>query len=279
MPELSIKEAEKLLAGVVIPPRPSVVTAVMEERNRAEPDLRKIAQLIATDVGLSAAVLKAINSPFYGLRRPVGTIDQAVAMLGMKNIAALVMGLALRKAMPSTGLERFWDSAARTALICGHLARTLNLSSREDAYLFGLFHDCGIPLLIQRFPDYKATLGQANNDHVKGFTEVEDERHGCNHAVVGSLLASNWHLPDTLREAIGSHHEPGVYGSNLATETINLIALGAIAEFIDNSVSRLSQDCEWDKRGGEVLAYLMLGEAELEDLIRDTREMLAESAV
>jgi len=278
VPELSIKEAEKLLAGVVIPPRPTVVTAVMEERNRAEPDLRRIAQLIASDVGLSAAVLKAINSPLYGLRRPVTAIDQAVSLLGIKNIAALVMGLALRKAMPSSGLERFWDSAARTALICSHLARTLNLGSREDAYLFGLFHDCGIPLLIQRFADYKATLGAANGERAKGFTDIEDERHGTNHAVVGSLLASNWHLPDSLRDAIRNHHDPQALRSGLPPETSNLIALGAIAEHIENSFSRLSQDSEWEKRGGEVLAYLMLDKDEYAELQRDTREMLADSA-
>jgi HD-like signal output (HDOD) protein len=278
MPELSIKEAEKLLAGVVIPPRPSVVTAVMEERNRPEPDLRRVAQLIATDVGLSAAVIKTINSPLYGLRRQVSAIDQAVSLLGMKNIASLVMGLALRKAMPSSGLERFWDSAARTALICSHLSKALNLAIREDAYLFGLFHDCAIPLLIQRFPDYKATLGMANKERVKGFTDVEEERHGTNHAVVGSLLASNWHLPDNLRDAIRNHHDPQVFQSSLSSEALNLIALGMIAEYIENSVSRLAQDSEWEKRGSQVLAYLMLDPSEFEDLLRDTREMLADSA-
>ncbi len=279
MLDLSINEAEKLLAGVVIPPRPSVLTAVMEERNKPEPDLRRVAQLIASDVGLSAAVLKTINSPLYGLRRSVTAIDQAVSLLGMKNMSSLIIGLALRKALPTSGLDRFWDSAARTALIASHLAKSLNLCNREDAYLFGLFHDCGIPLLIQRFPDYKATLGLANNERVRGFTEVEDERHGTNHAVVGSLLASNWHLPDMLRDAIRNHHDRSVFESNLTADSLNLIALGLVAEMIDNSVSRLAQDCEWEKRGGAVMAYLMLSEQELEELSADTREMLAEPAV
>lgn len=278
MLDLSIKEAEKLLGGVTIPARPSVVTAVMEERNSADPDLRKVAQLIASDVGLSAAVIKTINSPLYGLRRSVTSIEQSVSLLGMKNIASLVMGLALRKAMPNSGLERFWDSAARTALIASHLAKNLNLGNREDAYLFGLFHDCGIPLLIQRFPDYKVTLGMANREASKAFTDVEDERHGTNHAVVGGLLASNWHLPDNLRNAIRNHHDPQVFQSSLPPDTVNLIALSMVAEFIENSVSRLSQDSEWDKRGAEVMAYLMLSREEFDDLLRDTREMLADSA-
>lgn len=278
MQDLSIKEAEKLLGGVVIPPRPTVVTALMEERNRPDPDLQRVGRLIASDVGLTAAILKTVNSPLYGLRRQVAAIDQAVSLLGMKNVSALVMGLALRKAMPNTGLERFWDSAARTALICAHLAKTLNLGNREEVYLFGLFHDCGIPLLIQRFPDYKATLGLANNERQKLFTEVEDERHGTHHAVVGSLLASNWNLPDVLREAIRNHHERDVFTSSLSSEAITLIAIGLVAEHIENAFSRLAQDSEWEKRGRDVMTYLMLGEAEFDELQRDAQEMLADSA-
>ncbi len=278
MTDLSIKEAEKLLAGVVIPPRPSVVTAVMEERSRPEPDVQRIAHLISSDVGLSAAMLKAINSPLYGLRRSVTNIDQAVSLLGMKSVSSLVLGLALRKAMPTSGLERFWDSAARTALICSHLSKVLDTASREDAYLFGLFRDCGIPLLIQRFPDYKATLGMANNERERSFTVVEDERHGTNHAVVGSLLASNWHLPDVLRDAIRNHHDLDVYQSSLPAEVLNLIAVGHVASHIENSISMLAQDNEWEKQRHAVLGQLMLSEADFEDMQRDTRELLSEAA-
>jgi HD-like signal output (HDOD) protein len=277
MPELSETEARKLLAGIVIPPRPSIVTAVLEERSRADPDLRRIAQLISNDVGLSAAVLKTVNSPLYGLRRQVGSIEQAVMLLGMKNVGALVMGLSLRNSVPSQGLNRFWDSAARTALVASHLAHLLGGTSREDAHLFGLFHDCGIPLLMQRFPDYKETLALANNAQDMSFTEVEDGRHQTNHAVVGSLLASNWNLPEHLRDGILHHHDRGVFQSELPALTLNLIAIVNLAEYVENSFSRLSADAEWGKVGPKVMAYLMLDEDALDDLIRDAKDMLEES--
>ena len=114
MVDLTQQEAEKILAGVTIPPRPAVVNAVLEERAKAEPDLRRIAQLVATDVSLAAAVLKTINSPFFGLRRQVTSIEHGVNMLGMKNIGSLVMSLSLRNSVPAQGLDRFWDEAART---------------------------------------------------------------------------------------------------------------------------------------------------------------------
>lgn len=279
MADLSVEEARKLLAGVVIPPRPTVVTAVLEERARPEPDLKRVAALIGGDVGLSAAVLKTVNSPLYGLRRQVSGIEQAVNMLGMNNVGALVTGLALRNAVSAQGLERFWDGATRTALIASYLAKQLGCTSREDAHLFGLFHDCGIPLLMQRFPDYRDTLRQANQEHGRAFTDVEDERHATNHAVVGGLLASNWHLPDHLREAIRAHHDLAVFQSGLSSAAMNLIAIGLLAEYIESGHSRLAGDGEWDKLGGAVMAHLMMDADAVEELSRDAREMLEESGL
>jgi len=279
MADLSSEETQKLLAGVVIPPRPTVVTAVMQERNSDEPNLHRVAQLISADVGLSAAVLKTINSPLYGLRRHVSSIEQAVNMLGMKNIGALVMGLALRNAVPSQGLARFWDSAARTALVASHLARVLGCADKEEAHLFGLFHDCGIPLLMQRFPNYKETLQLANSARDQAFTDVEDDRHGTNHTVVGSLLATNWRLPEHLRDAIRMHHDLNVFQSRQASAVLNLIAVGLLAERIESSYSRLSGDGEWDKMQNAVIGHLMLTADSLNELSGDARELLAESGV
>jgi len=279
MAELSEQQARQLLAGVVIPPRPSVVTAIMEERVRPEPDLNRVANLIGADVGLSAAVLKTINSPLYGLRRQIGAIDQAVNMLGMNSVGALVTGLALRNAVPAQGLDRFWDSAARTALLASFLAKQLGCVNREDAHLFGLFRDCGMPLLMQRFPDYKDTLRLANQEGERTFTDIEDERHGTNHTVVGGLLASNWHLPDHLREAMRAHHDPGVFTSGLSIQVINLIALGLLAEHLENSHSRLADNREWNRVGASVLGHLMLEGEIYEELLGDAREALSESGL
>lgn len=277
MTELSTAEAEKIIASVAVPPRPAMVTAVLEERAKPDPDLGRIARLIATDVGLAAAVIKTINSPLFGLRRQVTSIEHAVSMLGMKNIGALVMSLSLRNAVPAQGLDRFWDEAARNALVSAYLAQTLGCAPKEDAHLFGLFHDAGIPLLMRRFPDYREVLKRANSEHVRSFTDIEDDLLGTNHAVVGTLLAKGWQLPEHIRLAIGQHHDQDVFRSRLPAEALNLIALMHLAEHIESSYSRLSGDVEWDKRGGDFLAHLMLSRDQFDELSHDAHEMLDES--
>lgn len=279
MSHLSTAEAEKLIASVAIPPRPTVVAAVMEEQRSTDPNLGRIAQLIAADVGLSAAMIKTVNSPFYGLRQKVTDIHRAVSMLGMKNVVALVTSLSLRNAVPAQGLDRFWDSAARTALLAAYLAKHLGCTAKEDAHLYGLFHNAGIPLMLRRFENYKETLMLANQETQRAFTDVEDARHGTNHAAVGRLLATSWQLPKPMREAIALHHDLGVYQSNLPVESLNLIAIGHLAAHIESGHSRLSGDTEWDKLGAATLAHLMLGEEQLDEITRDAREMLEESGL
>lgn len=279
MPELNQIEAEKAVSSVTIPPRPTIVIALMDERAKPEPDFRKIAHIISTDVGISAAIIKTINSPFYGLKRKITSIEQAVSLLGLNNIDALVTSLALRNSTKAAGLDRFWDEAARTALVAAYLAQQLGSVSREDAHLYGLFRDCGIPILMQRFPDYKETLKLANTSTERAFTEMEDERHGTNHAVVGGLLANNWQLPPHLRDAIRSHHDLSVFNSGLSNEVLNLIAIAHMAEHIESGTARLSGDAEWGKLGAASLAHLMLGEQELAEFTRDAQEMLRDAEI
>jgi HD-like signal output (HDOD) protein len=279
MTDLTQAEAEKIIASVSIPPRPAIVNSVMEERSKSEPDLRRIAHLVSTDVGLAAAVLKTVNSPFFGLRRQVTSIDHSVSMLGMKNVGALVMSLSLRNAVPTQGLDRFWDEAARTALVSAYLAQTLGCSPKEDAHLFGLFHDAGIPLMMRRFPNYRDVLKLANAEPVRSFTDVEDEALGTNHAVVGALLAKGWQLPEHIRLAIGQHHDLDIFTAHLPPESLNLVALAHLAEHIESSSSRLSNDAEWDKRGAAVMAHLMLSQDQFDELARDAQNMLEETGL
>jgi HD-like signal output (HDOD) protein len=269
--------AEKLMAGIAIPPRPKVVMEIMEERSGPDPDLGRIAKLIGADVSIAAAALKAVNSPLFGLSRKVGSVEQAASFLGLNNIAALVTGLALRNSVPSGGLDRFWDATARTAMVAAFLAQRVGCASREDAHMFGLFRDCGIPLMMQRFPNYKETLQVANCETSVSFVELEDERHGTNHVLVGGLLAANWQLPAHLRQAIALHHEREALQSDAPETILNLVALSHVAQHIESVYSRCACDGEWVKLGESALAQLTLGALELDELSKDAWDLLQEA--
>jgi HD-like signal output (HDOD) protein len=246
----------------------------MTERAKDEPDIPRIVNLIMKDVGLSAAVLKTVNSPYYGLRNKIGSIGQAVAILGMKNVGGLVMGLALRSTLNVEGIERFWESASRGAQIASMLARKLNMMLVDDAHLFTLFHDAAIPLLTQRIPGYSKTMSDIQVTNWADVTDLEDSRHNTNHAVVGGLLASNWGLPDHIRQAIARHHDMTVFlDENLDPDVVTLIAIGHVAEHVEGALSQSQNDSKWEEFGESCRHHLALWDDELIDLTDSAKDL------
>lgn len=286
MAELTRQDAEKLVEAIGIPPRPAVVMAIMAEKGKDEPDFKAIADAIALDVGVSAALLKTVNSPFFGLRRSVQSIPQAVSILGLSRLATLVTSLALRASITSEGcegcegIESFWDQSARVAMICAWLAAKLK-QDQDSAHLFGLFQNAGMPLLMRRFPDYHKTLGQISEDAgAQSFIAMEEARHGVNHGIVGSIVARNWLLPDHLRAAIRHHHDPDVFGSEaLATGVKDLVAIGHLASQIESLHSHDRDDGEWRRFKPDIVAWLMLEEDDVTDFMHEASALLVNSGL
>lgn len=276
--ELSQEGVEQLLKGVSIPPRPTLLIEVDKELKRPDPDMKRIAALIGKDVGVSAAMLKTLNSPLFALRSKVGNVSQAVMMLGARNVQNVVTGLVLRNAVGGSGasLERFWDSAEKVASISAYICTVLPKAPREESYTFGLFHDCGIPLLMQRFPEYRETLKKAAGEDAS-LTKVEDECHGTNHATVGYMVARSWGLPESIYQAILCHHDvnviTGVDGSQPLTRT--LVAVNFLAEHLNDTSLRMRADHQWEEIGEGILDYLGLTKDEYEELAEDVATICA----
>jgi len=264
--QLDQQETRKLLGSIQIPPQPQIVMALMTERNSDDPDIQKISNLISNDAGIAAAVLKTVNSPFYGLNRKLTSVQQAVSALGMKNIGALVMGLALRNSVPLAGMDEYWETTQLTSEFAVALARQLGLRNIDEVQLYMLFHDSAMPLLLKRFPDYLDTMKSIPNTPWIQITDMEDQRHNTNHVAVGGLLARSWGLPENIREAIHWHHDLSAFDTvTVSNEVRNLIAVGHVAEHVQEMTSRRLHECTWEAFGESCLHQLMMGEAELHD--------------
>lgn len=278
--ELLDQEMEKVIGSVGIPPRPTMLIELDAEIRKDEPIYRKIEQLVSSDVGLSAALLKTVNSPFFGLRSKATTISQAISVLGLSALARTITGLKLRQVFAKAGqidMESFWDASAKVAMMTSHIAEQLPGMNRDEAYTFGLFQNCGIPILMQRFPDYKKTFGAAERSMDRKFTEIEDECYQTNHATVGYLLAKNWNLPNTLSSAIRFHHEYDLLSESqslLPVEGQHLVALALLAERAIQLHAGLSDSAEWHKGGQIALRHLGLSTDEFGEIVDDAKAFL-----
>lgn len=279
--ELIDQDLEHIAVGIGIPPCPSILASLVEETKKTEPDLARVDALVSQDVGLSAALLKTVNSPVYNLGSKVGTIRDAIDLLGLATLTRAISTLAVKQAFAGKdpiNMERFWDSSGKLALAASLIARQVQAISSELAYTYGLFQNCGIPILMQRFPDYKQTLSKANNSLDRKFTEIEETAHGTDHATIGYLLTKSWHLPTAVSYAIRFHHDYAILAEDTSThpaQSCSLIALGLLADHAVQLHFGQNFSLEWRKGGALGLQHFGLSESEFEEIVEDEMHLLS----
>ncbi len=263
------------LREIGIPPRPTILAQIENETRKDEPDFIHLARLLSSDVGLAAGMIKIANSPFFNFQKKVPTVQEALLVLGLRLVIKTVAGLALRQVFQHVpNMERFWDASAQTAEVAGLLARQLHPAHGvrpEDAFTFALFRDCGIPVLMIPFPEYRNALAQANNEAVLPFTAVEEAAMGVNHAEVGAQLAEDWLLPSEICQAIKHHHQRELFDPEtpIGIRPRRLVALAQLAEHLIQLHTGQAQTCEWEKLGEGCLQTLDLVETDLKRLAAD----------
>ena len=266
---------EALIKSIRIPPRPSLLADLQAELASDDPSPATIARIISSDVGMSGALLKLANSPFFGSARKAKSIEQAILFLGINQVASLMTGLLARQSIATDhqALATFWDISMRRAQAMVFLSRKLRIGEPDVAHTFGLFCDTGVPLLIDRFPDYAATFELAAHDTERPFTALEDERHSTNHAAIGSLLARNWGLSTDVAWAILHHQDYGVLEDGATADAVrSLVALSLLAESAIQKYQGHAGSVEWDKGGARACAYLGLGADDITDLLDELHD-------
>jgi len=267
-PSAAEDPVDALIKSIRIPPRPSLLADLQRELASPDPSPDEIGRIVASDVGMSGALLKLANSSVYGGRK-AKSINQAIMFLGMNQVAALMAGLLARQAIPADGaaLASFWDLSSRRAQAMVFLSRRMRIGASDVAHTFGLFCDTGVPLLMNRFADYGATYAAASLDTDRPFTALEDERHSTSHASVGCLLARNWGLAGDVSWAILHHHDYTVLDdASTAPAVQSLVALSLLAEAAISKYQGQAESIEWNKGGARVQAYLGLSDEETAEL-------------
>jgi HD-like signal output (HDOD) protein len=282
--ELSAEYIQHVLQGISVPPQPQIMVDLQMEQVMPSPDLQAIAKLIGQDPGLSGALLKLVNSPFFGLANRIASIQQAVNLLGCNTVINLINAQSIRGELTDEAivtLNRFWDTAQDVAMACLNLAKRIGYHAPDDAYALGLFHNCGIPLMLKRFPNYMVVLEEAyaSATDERRVVDTENRLLNTNHAVVGYFTAKSWNLPLHLCEAIASHHNALAIFTEDASRDAQLKTLLAIlkmAEHICAShrvLGNQAEDHEWQSIERLVLEYVGLSEYDFENLRESIRDL------
>lgn len=223
-----------------LPSLPTVVMELLTSIDQEDVTIDALAVKISQDQALTAKTLRLANSSFYGMERQITTIDEAIITLGFRTVRSVVTTAALidtfAKSTPTDfEIAPFWRHAIATAVCARELGPYLRLNP-EYAYTTGLLHDIGRLVLATQFqPNYKATLAYRIQQGCSLLT-AEREVLGLDHAVVGHALTQHWKFPETMQQALATHHSS--LGEAPKPMQIVIIAADAIAHALDLSMEQ-----------------------------------------
>ncbi len=211
---------KKVIESGSLPTLSTVASTLINITGKEETTTYDISKLIAQDVSLSTKILKVVNSSFYNFPNEVGTIQQAVAILGTNAVRSLVLSfsfLNLERPRQGTGFdyELFWEQSMAAAVAAKLImAKVAPDRDPEDIFTVGLLQNLGKLIFASAYRnDYDELLELAAGSE-KRLLELELERIGATHATIGGEAARHWNFPDSLAIPISYHHDPDKYAGN-----------------------------------------------------------------
>lgn len=280
-PDSNEAQLKKILQGIAIPPQPQIMVDLQMEQAMPDPDMGFMVKIIMQDIGLSAAILKLVNSAYFGLSKKVDTIHQAVTLLGIDRIIEVTNALTVKSELSDeaiTALQGFWDNSMDVAAACSSIAKQFNLPYSEECYSLGLFRSAGIPLMMKRFPNYRDVLQRGYSDPKFQLTNLENKHFKTNHSVVGYYLAKSWGVSKACCEVISNQHRVKKLFENdrmVDPKVLMLAAILKLSEYICSSyrqIGNAGEDYEWAIVGQPILEHLEITTYELEGIIEICNE-------
>lgn len=252
-----------------LPTLPTVAQEMLSNLDDDNTSLDVICEKVALDQSLTAKMLRLANSSYYGANSKVVTLQQAVTLLGLKNVKELILMASIESSFPISNCPNFdatafWRHSIATAICAEMISRTLKMK-HDFAFTAGLLHDIGRLVLVTRFPtDYQQVLTYRDQEDCS-LLDAERAMMGIDHIVVGWLLAKEWEFSDAIQDAIRGHHQPDDKNLNSIASLIHVA--NSIVHALDLSkteydlVPPISQHA-WDTLG--------LSEAEYLSIFRET---------
>ena len=196
-----------------LPALPQVFLELQQAIGAKATSADDLAEIISQDPGLTAFLLRMVNSAFYSLPMQIDTISRAVTVVGVNQLSTLAVGtsiMSLFKDVPFAVLdmEQFWKHSVACGLIARRLCRITDQGDPERAFVAGLLHDIGQLVLLQTVPERATAVHlHARSKDTLLFVE-EKEQLGFDHATLGGMLLRKWNFPFVLVTAVLEHHQP-----------------------------------------------------------------------
>lgn len=189
---------------------PDVYWKLKDILNSRDYSMQDVTKLISLDPGLTARLLRIVNSAYFGFAAKIGSINQAVSILGIRQIEDLVLTTAIADGLGGyecghLDIRKFWLGSVYRAIAARNLASECNLMDGERMFVAGLLSDIGHLIMYKSIP---APTQNAQDESLESQIElhaIETRLLGFNHTDVAAHLMREWSLPESLITLIDKH--------------------------------------------------------------------------
>ncbi len=197
-----------------LPAFPGVLLALLRSCQQPDPSNGEVEALVGQDSGLSVRVLSVASSPVFARGDAPRDLSEAVRLLGLRTVHTIGVTTGVHQFFYQLDghqlpwLRTFWRHSVGAATAAKRLAEETGQARAEEAYLAGLLHDVGQPLLAVLYRDSMQRIMEESLAHGRDARTLEKQQLGIGHDELGAAMVDRWHLPGFLADAIRFHHEP-----------------------------------------------------------------------
>jgi putative nucleotidyltransferase with HDIG domain len=199
-----------------LPPFPIVVQRAIHLINDPNSSTQEVVDAIQFDQSITANVLKVCNSAYFGLRRTIHSLREALVMIGFDQLLEIILsGESVQFfASPCKGYDlnygELWRHSVATALLSRIISKRLRWDGGATYFTAALLHDIGKVALNRFVKDYDQDIKKEVEENQLSFLEAEEKVLGINHAELGGKITEQWNFPPNIVAAVRYHHTPAL---------------------------------------------------------------------
>lgn len=249
-----------------LPPFPMVIQRTLQLIDDPQSSAQDVVDVIQYDQSITMDVLRLCNSAYFGLRRDVHSLREALVMIGFNQLLEIILSRegARLYGKPCTGYDlsqgELWRHSVACALLSKIIAKRLNKETSPAHFTAALLHDIGKMVLSNFLKDYLEEIRDLTQKKQLSFVEAEREVLGIDHAELGGKITEQWGFPKVIVSAVWYHHTPFLTQENHEmVQLIYMCDMVALMTGIGGGVDGLSYHGY-----GEVLKQYNLKEKDIE---------------
>lgn len=214
-----------------MPNIPEIVQELIQSFNDDNINSDAISKKVAKDQVFTAKVLRMANSARYGGNRKIGSVNDAVVLLGFNALRTMVLASGLTsafKAPEGFDIDQFWINSFTVAGLCKWVAKYTDVN-QEIAYTCGMMHNIGELLIHTLVPEEAAKVDSlANLGAHNQRARIEDQELGFDFTVAGGELAERWKFPCEIVAGVRNQLQPFI-----GDDVVPLAAIVFLANYIN----------------------------------------------